>query len=94
MVRRRAYGQKPTQASSSDYKLADYASKDAFLALVLQERGYETIFEGKRYNDLKRCGKLAEAALAAGRISALYPKWGDAAYCGLSLPMNLIIIWH
>ena len=48
MVRRRAYGQKPTQASSSDYKLTDYASKDAFLALELQERGYETIFEGKR----------------------------------------------
>lgn len=79
MVRRRAYGQKPTQASFSDYKLADYASKDAFLALVLQERGYETIFEGKRYNDLKRCGKLAEAALAAGRISAL-SEVGDAAY--------------
>jgi hypothetical protein len=79
MVRRRAYGQKPTQASSSDYKPADYASKDAFLALVLQERGYETIFEGKRYNDLKRCGKLAEAALAAGRISAL-SEVGDAAY--------------
>ena len=56
-----------------------YASKDAFLALVLQERGYETIFEGKRYNDLKRCGKLAEAALAAGRISAL-SEVGDAAY--------------
>ena len=93
MVRRRAYGQKPTQASSSDYKLADYASKDAFLALVLQERGYETIFEGKRYNDLKRCGKLAEAALAAGRISAL-SEVGDAATGGLSLPMNLIIIWH
>ena len=44
-----------------------------------QERGYETIFEGKRYNDLKRCGKLAEAALAAGRISAL-SEVGDAAY--------------
>lgn len=79
MVHRRAYGQKPTQASSSDFKLADYANKDAFLALVLQERGYETIFEGKRYNDLKRCGKLAEAALAAGRISAL-SEVGDAAY--------------
>ena len=36
-------------------------------------------FEGKRYNDLKRCGKLAEAALAAGRISAL-SEVGDAAY--------------
>lgn len=33
----------------------------------------------KRYNDLKRCGKLAEAALAAGRISAL-SEVGDAAY--------------
>ena len=50
MVRRRAYGQKPTQASSSDYKLADYASKDAFLALVLQESWLRNDFEGKRYN--------------------------------------------
>lgn len=79
MVHRRAYGQKSTQVSPIDFKLADYATQEAFLALVLQERGYETAFEGKRYNDLKRCGKLAEAALAAERISALSDV-GDAAY--------------
>ena len=84
MVRRRAYGQKPTQASSSDYKLADYASKDAFLALVLQERGYETIFEGKRYNDLEALWKACRSSfgcrtyfdfIRSGRCSLLvaYP---------------------
>lgn len=79
MVHRRAYGLRSTQAAPTDYRLTDYASQDAFLALVLKERGYETIFEGKRYNDLKRCGKLAEAALEAGRISNL-SEVGDAAY--------------
>lgn len=79
MVRRRAYGLKPTQTSSIDYKLADYSTQEAFIDLILKERGYETAFEGKRYNDLKRCGKLAEAALAAGRISSLSDV-GDAAY--------------
>jgi hypothetical protein len=79
MVRRRAYGYHPTQTSDVDYKLADYSTQEAFIDLVLKERGYETAFEGKRYNDLKRCGKLAEAALAAGRISSL-SEVGDAAY--------------
>ena len=79
MVRRRAYGLKPTTASGSDYKLADYATKDKFIDLVLKERGYETIFEGKRYCDLKRCGKLAEYAVAAGRITA-ESEVGAAAY--------------
>lgn len=36
------------------------------MELLLQERGYETAFEGKRYCDLKRCGKLAEYAVRAG----------------------------
>ena len=79
MVRRRAYGLDPLVASSVDYQLADYSTKESFMDMVLQERGYETVFEGKRYNDLKRCGKLAEAALKAGRISSL-SEVGDAAY--------------
>lgn len=79
MVHRRAYGHPSTKASSIDYKLSDYSTQEAFLKLVLKERGYETIFEGKRYLDLKRCGKLAEAALDAGRISNL-SEVGDAAY--------------
>jgi len=71
MVHRRAYGLKPTVAHTSDYKLADYNTSDKFMELVLQERGYETIFEGKRYSDLKRCGKLAECAVKAGRIASV-----------------------
>lgn len=78
-VRRRAYGLKPTQAAGSDYKLADYNDTEKFLELVLRERGYETVFEGKRYTDLKRCGKLAEYAVKAGRIAS-ESEVGPAAY--------------
>lgn len=78
-VHRRAYGLKPTRQQGSDYVLADYATKETFLELVLKERGYETCFEGKRYCDLKRCGKLAEYAVKAGRISS-ESEVGPAAY--------------
>jgi hypothetical protein len=79
MIHRRAYGHPSTKASSIDYSLSDYSTEEAFINLILKERGYETVFEGKRYLDLKRCGKLAEAALNAGRISSLSDV-GDAAY--------------
>ncbi len=79
MVHRRAFGLNPTESHGSDYKLSDYATQDKFIDLVLKERGYETVFEGKRYCDLKRCGKLAEYALKAGRIEA-ESEVGDAAY--------------
>lgn len=78
-VHRRAYGLKPAKAQSSDYKLADYATQEKFMELLLRERGYETIFEGKRYCDLKRCGKLAEYAVKAGRLNA-ESEAGAAAY--------------
>lgn len=78
-IHRRAYGLKPTREQSSDYKLADYADFDRFMELVLKERGYETMFEGKRYCDLKRCGKLAEYAVRAGRVSS-ESEVGEAAY--------------
>jgi hypothetical protein len=58
-VRRRAYGMDPNTASSIDFNLSDY-NKDTFLDLVLQERAYEFIFEGKRWYDLKRTGKEKE----------------------------------
>ncbi|MFQ3172949.1 MAG: hypothetical protein ACI8YQ_002661 [Polaribacter sp.] len=58
-VHRRAYGMNPNSASLVDYNLADY-NKDTFLNLVLQERGYEFVFEGKRWYDLKRTGKARE----------------------------------
>jgi hypothetical protein len=58
-VHRRAYGQNPTQPSGVDFKLADYDA-DSFLDLVIRERGYEFVYEGKRWLTLKRTGKAQE----------------------------------
>ena len=55
-VRRRAYGMPPTAPSSVDFKRDDFPNADVFLEYVIRERGYETIYEGKRWNDLKRLG--------------------------------------
>lgn len=64
IVHRRAYGKRSDVADPSvDYKLSDYNTEEKFMELVLTERGYETCYEGKRYNDLKRTGKLAEYVL-------------------------------
>lgn len=52
-VHRRAYGKDPAQTSDVDFKLTDYGS---FNELVIKERGYETLFEAKRWFDLKRLG--------------------------------------
>ena len=59
-VRRRAYGLNPGTPAAIDYKHTDYNAQ-TFLDLVLQERAYEFIFEGKRWLDLKRTGKAQEA---------------------------------
>jgi len=77
MVHRRAYGLNPLTVSAIDFKKADY-DKEAFLNLVLKERGYETLFEGKRFLDLKRMGKYAQTILDAYGIAInnkilLYP---------------------
>ncbi len=71
MVHRRAYGKNPTLPDASvDFKIADY-NKDSFNDLVLRERGFETQFEGKRWLDLKRTGKVKEIILAAtGKVVA------------------------
>lgn len=58
-VHRRAYGEDPNTPSSVDYKIEDY-NADSFLDLVIEERGYEFIFEGKRWLTLKRTGKAQE----------------------------------
>lgn len=55
MVHRRAYGYDPLVASSVDFKVTDY-TKDMFIDLVIMERCYETVGEGKRWMDLKRLG--------------------------------------
>ncbi len=59
MVRRRAYGKNPATPSEIDLAPADYNAQ-SFLDRVLQERGYETQYEGKRWLDLKRSGKAKE----------------------------------
>lgn len=64
IVHRRAYGRNPMQASDVDFNLTDY-NLESFLDLVLQERGYETQLEGKRWLDLKRTGKAREIIKAA-----------------------------
>ena len=55
-VHRRAYGETPTAPSTVDFTAADFPDVDKFMELVIRERGYETIYEGKRWNDLKRLG--------------------------------------
>ena len=79
MIRRRAYGYKQNTASAVDYALADYSTNALFLELILKERGYEQCFEGKRYADLKRLGKLPEYALKGGHIASV-DDVKDAAY--------------
>lgn len=54
-VHRRAYGYPLNAPSPVDFNAGDYTG-ESFLALVIQERGYETMYEGKRWLDLKRLG--------------------------------------
>jgi hypothetical protein len=54
MVKRRAYGQNPMDASAIDVKSG--LSKEAFRETVLVERAYEFMLEFKRWFDLKRMG--------------------------------------
>ena len=61
-VHRRAYGQDINSVSPFDFNIEDY-NLDSFIDLVLQERAYEFIFEGKRWYDLKRTGTAAEKIL-------------------------------
>lgn len=67
-VHRRAYGQDIYASNAIDFNAADY-DLNAFVDLVLDERAYEFIFEGKRWYDLKRTGKAAEAIMDAKGIS-------------------------
>ncbi|MDR7131054.1 hypothetical protein J2X69_003413 [Algoriphagus sp. 4150] len=58
-VRRRAFGLDPGTVSDKDYVLEELTSEN-FLDLILQEKAYETQFEGKRWLDLKRTGRAEE----------------------------------
>jgi hypothetical protein len=54
-VHRRAYGYDANVPSPVDFAVGDYDA-DSFIDLVVRERGYETMYEGKRWLDLKRLG--------------------------------------
>ncbi|MGJ7029595.1 RagB/SusD family nutrient uptake outer membrane protein [Niabella hirudinis] len=58
------------RAGVPDYTMADVPSKEAFRSLVLQERGWEFVAEGKRRMDLIRQGQLIPRALARGAANA------------------------
>lgn len=59
-IHRRAYGKTPRLKSSIDYRLSDYPTLDSFMKLLVQEEGYETFGEGKRWLFLKRLGIVKE----------------------------------
>ncbi len=64
-IRRRAYGYDPDAPSAVDY--ATGMNQEQFRNTVLMERAYEFIVEGKRWQDLKRTGTVAEAMEKVGR---------------------------
>ncbi len=69
-VRRRGYGRNPTSVSPVDFVLSNY-NADSFLDLVIRERGYEFIYLGKRWLDLKRTGKLKAIIQSSKGISVV-----------------------
>jgi hypothetical protein len=69
MVHRRAYGYDPATPSPVDFTLATAPTAATFQALVLQERAYEFLCEGKRWFDLIRTGTVKQVILNAKGIS-------------------------
>lgn len=65
-VRRRAFGLPPNEPSEKDFAIADV---NVFLDAILQEKAYETQFEGKRWLDLKRTGRAEEFVMKNKGIS-------------------------
>lgn len=61
-VHRRAFGEDPSTPSPSDFQAANH-DQESFIDLIIQERGYEFIFEGKRWFTLKRTNKAREQIL-------------------------------
>ncbi len=68
MVHRRAYGYPPTSASTVDYKLSDYNTKDKFMKLLIREQAYESMNEGKRWLELNRWGIVKETIKSVKNI--------------------------
>jgi hypothetical protein len=68
MVHRRAYGQNPTSPFAGDFTLATAPTQTAFRELVLRERAYEFLCEGKRWFDLLRTKSVKPVIKAAKGI--------------------------
>ncbi len=68
MVHRRAYGQNPTAPAPVDFSLTGQTA-ESFRNLVLKERAYEFLVEGKRWLDLKRTGTVQQTIMAAKGIN-------------------------
>ncbi len=66
-VHRRAYGLPSNTVSSIDFKVSDF-NLTTFINKVVDERGYETMYEGKRWNDLKRLGIAKQRILEVKNI--------------------------
>ena len=60
IIHRRAYGYDPNSPSEVDFKLADYATLDKFMDLLIQEQMYECFNEAKRWLFLQRLGIAKE----------------------------------
>jgi len=67
MVHRRAYGYNPSTPSPVDFSLTGQTA-ESFRNLVLTERAYEFLCEGKRWHDLIRTGTVQETIKAAKGI--------------------------
>jgi starch-binding outer membrane protein, SusD/RagB family len=65
MIRKRAYGNDPATPSAVDYTMADAPTQQAFRDLVLKERAYEFLCEGKRWFDLVRTKTLKQVVKAS-----------------------------
>ncbi len=65
-VRRRAYGVN-IEIADTLIDLPDSLSQDGFDSLLFRERGYEFMFEGKRWYDLKRTGRWKTIIPNAGK---------------------------
>ena len=66
MIRRRAYGV-PIDSPNAEVDLPSGLSQSEFDDLVLRERGYEFMAEGKRWYDLVRTGKWQTIIPEAGK---------------------------